>query len=460
MCNNTYLTKELFDAANFQGILITDDKGIIIYVDDCFNDKYGLVPQHLMHKSVFELEQQGVFKPSSAAIVLKTGKKTNIIQTLKNGDKVIVSAFPIFKKNGAVSKVITFTRDLDGYIRAKNIYEEMALKIRQYEKTLSDMQYESILIENFHTANHQFQQILKALQRAARYNINVLLLGETGVGKTLLAKKIHKLSEFKDGNFVEINCGALPENLIESELFGYEKGAFTGADEKGKKGIFEIARHGTLFLDEISEMPLSSQTKLLKVLQDNEFRRIGGDKNIKTDCRIIAATNKNLKEEIKENRFRQDLYYRLNGVCFTLPALRHRKEDLIMLCNTILEKANERFGFQKMLDKEVLNIFLKYDWPGNIRELENVIFRMAVTSEETIITKSFVPQEIAESLKIKSTTPFELDKITDLQTAIDTYEGEIIKEMYARYGSSVKVAKALNISQATAARKIKKHMNI
>lgn len=459
MQHNIDLTNELFKAANFSGILMTDGDGIIIHVDENFNTDYEMTADMLLGRSVFDLEKEGVFKPSSAVMVLKTGKEVNVIQTLKGGQKVVVSAFPMFQKDGKISKVITFTRDIDQYLKVKNMYEEMALKIRQYEKTMDDIQYESIIIENFHTGNREFQHTLKALQSAAKYNINVLLLGETGVGKTLLAKRIHKLSEYHEGSFVEINCGALPENLIESELFGYEKGAFTGADEKGKKGLFEIAKHGTLFLDEVSELPLISQAKLLKVLQDNEFRRIGGSKSMKADCRIIAATNKDLSEEVKHGRFRQDLYYRLNAVTFTLPPLRERKEDIVALCDSILDKANERFSFNKVLDKEVIRIFLKYNWPGNVRELENVVFRMAVTSEDRIITKSYLPFEIIQAIGEENNST-QINQVSDLQKAVDEYEGEIIRTAYAQYGSSVKVAKALNISQATAARKIKKYMHI
>lgn len=457
MCS-TDIMKELFKAASFSGVLITDGEGMVIYVDDNFKASYGLDADLLLGRSVFDLEEEGYFRPSSAAIVLKTGSEITRIQTLKDGQHVIVSAFPVFDQNKKILKVVTFTRDMGQHIKIKNMYEELMDKVRQYEKTMDELSYESLVIDNFFTNNGSFQKTLKALQSTAKYNINLLLLGETGVGKNLLAKKVHELSDYKDGRFVEVNCGALPENLIESELFGYERGAFTGADQKGKKGLFEVANGGTLFLDEVSELPMQSQAKLLKVLQDSQVRRIGGSQSIKIDCRIISATNKDLSREVEQNRFRQDLLYRLNTVTFTLPPLRERREDIVTLSNSILEKANKKFGLEKMIDKDVMNAFNTYDWPGNVRELENVIYRMVVTSEDQIITKDALPADLMDSLghgpQQNHTSIYD---VSDLQFALDQYEGEIIRHAYLKYGTSIKVAQALNISQATAARKIKKY---
>lgn len=456
MNKSMIFSSDLFRAAHFSGIIMTDGEGIITYVDENFEAKYGQSRELLMDRSVFELEKEGVFKPSSAAIALKTGKEVNLIQTIEGQQKVAVSAFPLYGADGTICNVITFTRNIEEYIKAKNIYEEMVLKIRRYEQAMDDIKFENTIIDQFNTKNRDFQQTLKGVQRAAKYPINILLLGETGVGKTLLAKKIHKLSDYRQGHFVEINCGALPESLIESELFGYEKGAFTGADEKGKRGIFEIANQGTLFLDEISELPLISQAKLLKVLEAGEFRRIGGAKNIKVNCRIIAATNKNLEDEVQQGNFRPDLYYRLNTTTFTLPPLRERREDILPLCNDFLDKAKERFGFEKAFDGKVINVLMKYSWPGNVRELENMVFHMAVTSEERIITAAYIPEEILRAVSDES---HPTRRVSDLQRAVEDFEGEIIRSAFAEYGSSVKVAAALNISQSTAARKIKKYIN-
>ena len=308
-----------------------------------------------------------------------------------------------------------------------------------------------------------YLEFQEKVSRVATINRPVLLIGERGTGKELAARRLHYMSSRWQKPLVAVNCASLPPSLIESELFGYEKGAFTGASEQGKKGLFEIADKGTLFLDEITEMPLQSQTKLLQVLQDGQFRRIGGSQNIKTDCRIISATNKDLKQEVESGTFRRDLYYRLNTVNFTVPPLKERKEDIILLCNQLLGKANLKFKQKKILDKSVINAFLKYDWPGNVRELENVIYGMVVTTEDAIITSSSIPEEIAKcigsSISRENTILTELARpVSDLKKAMEIYEGEIIKATYLENNSSFKLAQALNISQATAARKIRKYV--
>lgn len=452
------IANEFFKAASFIGVLMTDENGIIIYVDDGFELDYGLESKELIGKSVYELEDKKVFNPSVAAMVLKNNKEITAIQELKNGEKVIVSAFPIYE-NDKISQVITFTRDINRYIKIKNLYEELSDKIAQYDMFVKKLSYDSEVLGDYITNNEAFHQTLKSLHSVASYNINILILGETGVGKTLLAKKVHEISEQKSGKFIDVNCGAIPEALVESELFGYEKGSFTGADQNGRKGLFEIADNGTLFLDEISELPLQSQSKLLKVLQDGEFRRIGGSKNIKTNCRIISATNKNLLEEVEKGKFRRDLYYRLNTFIFTVPPLRERKEDIGLLASKLLKKANVKFNLHKTLDPSIIKIFLRYDWPGNIRELENIISRMVITSKENIITTSSIPADLYGVLNIESNNSFmPVQNITELSKAMEAYEGEIIRNAYLQYKTSYRVAKALNISQATAARKIRKYV--
>lgn len=448
----------LFKSVNCQGLLITDDKGIVIQVEDKSGDFYGIKSAELLGKSVYALEAEGLFRPSAAAAVLQTGEEVNLIQKVKNGVEVVVTAFPVSDEEGNLIKVVTFSRDIGEYTRFRNLYEELMRKIDNYNHTMDELAYKETIIEDFRTDNRSFQQTLKSMQVVAKYDVNILLQGETGVGKTLLAKKIHKMSQQKEGAFVEINCGAIPENLIESELFGYDKGAFTGAEARGKEGLIESAAGGTLFLDEISEMPLHAQVKLLQVLQDHTFRRVGGTAAIQAKCRVISATNQDLETEVSRGAFRQDLMYRLNTVIFNIPPLRERKEDILYLSKSILDSVNKKYGLEKIFDTAVLHLFLQYQWPGNTRELENVINRMAITSEEQIITKAALPDHIAEETESAGEKVKSHLKITDLNEAMERYEGSIIRNTYEREGSSVKVAKALNISQTTAARKIRKYI--
>lgn len=446
---------------NCIGILVADGAGTIIQVDEAFNEYYGVPARELMHRNVFDLEREGVFRPSSVAMVLRSGREETTLQKVKSGQEVIVTAFPLFDERGKISKVFTFSRDISGYNKFKKMYDDLTRKIAQYDRNLEELSYERAVIEDFRTRNGAFRQVLMSVQRVAKYDINILLAGETGVGKTLLAKKIHSMSNYAQGKFVEINCGAMPENLIESELFGYEKGAFTGASEKGKKGLFEIADAGTLFLDEVSELPLQSQVKLLKVLQDQVVRRIGGTAAKQIRCRLICATNKDLAGEAREGRFRLDLLYRLNAVSFVIPPLRERKEDIIPLSEEFLAKANGKYGLNKIFDPAVMTAFFGHSWPGNTRELENAVHRMAVTTEGEIITTRELPDTIARFSP--AGTGWEegisrLGHIDDLTSALERYEGMIIRSVYERANSSIKLAKALNISQATAARKIRKYI--
>ncbi|MCQ4637725.1 sigma 54-interacting transcriptional regulator [Anaerovorax odorimutans] len=448
-----------FKSLNCQGLLITDSKGVVIQVEDKSMDFYGVDARELIGRSVYDMEKEGLFRPSAAATVLQSGREVNLIQKVKSGIEIIVTAFPVTDEQGKIAKVVTFSRDISEYARFRDMYEDFMKKIDQYNHTMDELAYKTAIIEDFHTDNRDFQQTLETMQSVAKYDVNILLQGETGVGKTLLAKKIHNLSEKKEGRFVEINCGAMPENLIESELFGYEKGAFTGADSRGKEGLIEAAAGGTLFLDEVSEMPLSSQVKLLKVIQDREFRRIGGTGVIRADCRFISATNKDLAEAVRQGTFRQDLMYRLNTVAFNVPPLRERKEDILYLSKSLLDAANKKYGLERIFDTAVLNLFLKYSWPGNTRELENVINRMAITSQGNVITKTVLPENILTETELYSETAVRHDQeVTDLAEAMEQYEGRIIRSVYEREGSSIKVARALNISQTTAARKIRKYV--
>lgn len=451
----------IFKSINCMGLLIADGQGKIIQVEDDFNEIYGVKKDELLGRSVYELEEIGVFRPSAVASVLRTGEKITLIQKIKNNKKFVVTAFPVIDDQGKILKVITFSRDISEYTEFSKLYKELMQKIDLYENNLLDMEYDSTIIEGFYTKCGSFQKSLRSLQRVAKYDINILIQGETGVGKTLIAKKIHKMSDNKNGRFIEINCGAIPENLIESELFGYEKGAFTGARNEGKSGLLEAADGGALFLDEICEMPQDAQVKLLKVLEEKQYFRIGGTKTIKSNCHIIAASNKNIDELALDGSFRKDLLYRLNSFVLIIPPLRERKEDIPYLADVMLKKANEKYDVNKILDTSVLKAFMKYDWPGNVRELENTISRMALTSEADIITIYELPEHINNFIKATTLdnekSPRVFKEFDDLTEELERYEGSIIRDFYEREKSSTRVAQALNISQTTAARKIRKY---
>ena len=297
---------------------------------------------------------------------------------------------------------------------------------------------------------------MQTINRVADFDVNILLLGPSGVGKTTFAKIIHQRSGRSNGSFIDINCAAIPDNLLESELFGYEKGAFTGANNNGKIGLIELANGGTLLLDEISEMPLNLQAKLLKTIQDRVITRVGGTKQIDVDFRLISASNHDLKGFTDGGKFRNDLFYRLNVVNITIPPLKDRREDILPLCDYFLENINKKYGISKELTPKAREALMNYSWPGNVRELSNILERAAVTS----IDKSIRKEDLYfESYKSDYGEKNSVNSFKSLEEAVTNIERKLICDAYQKLGSSVEVAKALKISQPTASRKIKKYFS-
>ena len=281
----------------------------------------------------------------------------------------------------------------------------------------------------------------------------VLITGESGAGKEVLARTIHTHSRRKEGPFVKVNCGAIPDNLLESELFGYEKGAFTNAAKTGKMGIFEIALGGTLFLDEIGEIPLLLQTKLLGVLQDKKLTRVGGTKEIKLDARIIAATNRDLLEMVAAGTFRKDLFYRLNVVGLKIPPLAERREDIFPLANYFLRELNAKYQFENTLSPQVMNLFQEYDWPGNVREMENLMEQLVVLAPNEKIVPTMLP-EIFRMRRDDAGSV--LSQGGSLEEILDNVERRIFRNPVQKGFSSYRIAEELGINQSTAIRKIRK----
>ena len=254
-------------------------------------------------------------------------------------------------------------------------------------------------------SSDRITEIFETIKRVAPTTTTILITGETGTGKELIARAIHRNSPRKNNPFIKINCAAIPESLMESELFGYEKGAFTGAATK-KQGRFELAHKGTLFLDEVGELPKDMQVKLLQVIQEQEFERVGGLQTIKVDVRLITATNRNLFEDVKDGRFREDLYYRLNVIPAHLPPLRERKEDIPVLIDFFIEKFNKKLDRSvKYIDEKVTNLLIQYAWPGNIRELENLVERMILMARGDTIVFADLPSELKTTIESDSTSP-------------------------------------------------------
>jgi transcriptional regulator with PAS, ATPase and Fis domain len=300
----------------------------------------------------------------------------------------------------------------------------------------------------------KMRQMIEIIKKVSYVDSTILLLGKSGVGKSMIAKIIHKYSSRSDKNFISVNCGAIPEPLMEAELFGYTSGSFTGGQRGGKKGIFESANEGTVFLDEIGELPLNLQVKLLEVLQENSIRPIGGTKLIPINVRVIAATNQNLLELVQQKKFREDLYYRLNVVPIEIPPLKERKEDIIYLARHFLQTQINKYGIFKTLHPDVEEAFVRYEWPGNARELENMIERLFITTEEKEIQLTHLPPFFHSFIK-KNEKEHEKNTIMPLKEAKKMLEKELIIKAYDRYQSTYKAAEALGVDQSTIAKKLK-----
>lgn len=308
-------------------------------------------------------------------------------------------------------------------------------------------------VENIIGQSDRMLDVFESIHLAAPSNANILLLGESGTGKELVAKAIHYMSPRAKGPFIKFNCASIPEGLLESELFGHEKGAFTGAISL-RKGRFELADKGTIFLDEIGDLPLSLQPKILRVLQEREFEKVGGEKTIKVDVRMIAATSKNLERLVNEGKFREDLYYRLNVIPIVLPPLRERKEDIPLLVEHFLKKYNEENRKSINLAAEVIDLFKKYDWPGNVRELENTIERLVVMSKGSLITLSDIPMNIRNySFRQRAQIKTE-DKLPAIVEEIERIK--IMEALKKTGGNRSKAAKMLGITSRQIGYKIKK----
>lgn len=424
--------------SSYDGMVVCDASGKIIKANSAWKN---MVDVKEIPETAEELEKNGMVCPSAALLALKEKRRVTFLQECKNQRKFIATGNPIYDKNNNIVGVVTNIRDIEELSRLnRNV-------LKKGKKTAAV--YPGVV-----TNSQEFGKVLELAAQAAKYKSTVLLLGETGVGKEVVARLIHYLSPVKDGPYIKVNCGAIPEKLLESEFFGYEYGAFTGAIKGGKTGFFEQSHNGTIFLDEIGDLPLSLQVKLLQVIQDKTVRRIGSSRNEEIDIRIIAATNSDLKKMVDEGSFREDLYYRLNVISIHIPPLRERKEDIIPLAYHFLDVFNKQYGCSKEFAPDVSAVLDSYYWPGNVRELQNIIERMVVTSKDTEITCKDIPPYINQVFKAHNGQII-VNSIIPLKEAVTEVENQIICRAYKAYGNTYKIAEALGVNQSTVVRKLK-----
>lgn len=351
-----------------------------------------------------------------------------------------------------IYRVVTNVRDIT---ELSNLQRQLELLNLKYENELTFYGMNDKL-DGIVYQSKAMRNVIQRVFKVAKADSTVLITGESGVGKEVIANLIHNLSERKEGPFIRVNCAALPESLIESELFGYEKGAFTGAKQNGKPGLFELANGGTLFLDEIAEMPMNLQVKLLRALQEQEIIRVGGTKPVKLNIRLITATNRNIKELIEKEQFREDLYYRINVIPLEIPPLRKRRDDIPFLINHYLQYFNKKYNVTKTFSISALNQLTAYDWPGNVRELVNLVERLVVMSESDKILPCDLPDPVFQKGNGKNPVVENFMNIS-LKEALEGLEMNLIKDALERYQSTRKAARYLGINQSTIVRKASKY---
>lgn len=456
------LNKELMAAIenSYDAIYITDRHGVTLFTNSAIEKISGIPKEYYIGKKVDSLVERGILKSSITHPVVKQRRSVSIVQKNYEGKEILLTGTPLFDEDGEVKKVITNIRDLSALNELQSELRKVRKLNEEYRRELSSLKESEYLIQGAIVKSEQMKRLYETAERIANIDATVLITGETGVGKDVLARYIfEKSTRSESGDYVKINCGAIPEDLLESELFGYEPGAFTGASSQGKVGLFAIADNGVLFLDEIGELPLDLQVKLLRVLQEGEIQRVGGVKTKKVDVRIIAATNRNLEEMTKSGTFREDLYYRLNVIPLTVPPLKNRRDDILPLMEFFLNKANKKYNMEKAFSSDLIQHFYSYDWPGNVRELANLIERLVVTTLEDEISSQDLMEENMGKETIGSNRANDqlLDSPTPLKEAIELTEKRVLSLAAEQCKSTYEVAKMLEVSQPTVVRRFKKY---
>lgn len=419
-------------------LYVTDAIGNPILANENFIKTTGMSREEVLSTNVLAMVESRIYSPAVTPIVIHEKRTISINQQLKNDGHTVVTGIPIFNNEGNLSMVVTVSQHI----------EQVKPYAIKHELNHSN---EGIIYKS-----EQMKEIMEIAHQVANVNSTVLITGESGVGKDVVSNFIHMESERAEKPFIHLNCGAIPEQLLESELFGYEPGTFTGGNKQGKKGHIEAANEGTLFLDEIGEMSISLQVKLLQVIQNKQITRMGSTTPIDIDIRIIAATNRDLQEDIKRGLFRLDLYYRLNVIPLYIPPLRERREDVLPLAHYFLEEYNKKNNKQFQITFEIEQILKNSNWPGNIRELENFIERLVVierheqkklaTPQDSQINDDFGKQSI------------EVNEIIPLKEAVELVEKQLIEKTANIDKNSYEIARLLKISQSSAHRKMQKYL--
>jgi PAS domain S-box-containing protein len=447
---------KLFDRileSSFDGIYITDGKGTTLYVNSSYERISGFSKKEIVGKNIEDLIKKGMFSESSVHKVLETKKVTSVVHHYVTGKKALATGTPILDEDGNILRVVCNVRDISELLKLKEKLQKSKELTSKYSFELQEIiRLQKKELGDIVVRNQKMRMVFDLAARVAQFDSNVLLSGESGVGKEIVARYLYSKSHRSNKPFIKINCAAIPPTLMESELFGYEKGSFTGASPQGKPGYFELADGGTIFLDEVGEIPLEVQPKLLRVIQEKEIIPLGSTQHKKVDVRIISATNKDLKKEIQKRSFREDFYFRLNVVPIHILPLRKRKEEVAPLIYSFLKKLNQKYSFQKTITSEVVDVLVSYKWPGNVRELENLIEYLFVISGHEEIMLHHLPANIKNNYYLDPDL-----KGNSFQSIVQNVEKKVLLNALKKNTSLRKAANKLKISPATLSRKARKY---
>ncbi len=436
--------------SSYDGIYVTDGDANTLKINKAYEMITGIRASEVLGRNMRDLVKEGYYSESATLKVLEKNGVVTLTQKLKTGKEILVTGNPIFDEFGKIIMVVTNVRDMTDLINLNKRLKHSMEMTSAYKEHLQQIQR---LGSDFVMGSKGMQSVFDLVQRVSNTDATVLISGETGVGKERVAEEIHNQSKrAREGIIVKINCGALPESLLESELFGYESGAFTGAKKEGKMGLFEVADNGTIFLDEVESMSLSLQSKLLRILQSFEITRVGGTKPRKVNVRVVCATNQDLKELIKEQKFRDDLYYRLNVIPIYIPPLRERHKDIPPLIEMYLNKFNRKHGRSKSISRDTIERMRSYTWPGNVRELVNLIERLVVVTHTDIIGLSNLPAEFHTTENFN-----EMCLGCSLKEYLQGIELAILRDAVKRYGNARRAAPHLGMDATTITRKLKQN---
>lgn len=451
------LTHEL-DAiidSSSDGLWICDADSKVIRINPASERLNQIKAQEVVGRNMRDLVEQGFIDRSATLEVLRTRQVVNILQQ-RQGRKLILTGTPVFDDAGELIRVVVSERDITEIDTLQRELEEQEAIRDQFRNQILEMQQAAFASDQVIAKSPCMIKALRQALKVSSVNSSVLLLGESGVGKGLFADLIHKNSPRAASPLIKINCGAIPESLIEAELFGYEKGAFTGA-QISKPGYFEIADGGTVFLDEIAELPLPSQVKLLRFLEDGRITRLGGTKGRDLDVRVLAATHRNLEEMVKEGSFRLDLYYRLNVIPLYIPAVRERKDCILPLIRHYVDFFSVKNGLQKRLTRAAMDALLAYPYPGNVRQLMNICERLVVMTDTEMVDLKDLPSDVVTHHEEGSLPQIGWQDEMTLQQTLDSVERTVLAQAWEHYGNQVRMAAALGVNQSTIARKLKKY---